>query len=383
MSKKKAKKETSRIRTYKFKAVVSKTTATNAENWLSLCQQLYNICLEQRIVAYKRCSVTLNGIAQKNELPGFKEAFPEFAQVGSQVLQEVVERVERSFQSFFSRLRKKQGKAGFPRFRSIHRYDSFTLKTAGWKLDGRHLKITNVGIFKLHLSHPIEGRIKTITVTRDGLGNWWVCLTCDQVPAKEYDRPMQDSVGIDVGLNHFCVDTDPDTAPIENPRHYRKLQAKLRKQQRQVSRRKKGSNRRKKAVKQLKKTHRKIFNLRQDFLHKASFHYVNRYQNIYIEDLQVTNMVKNKHLSKSIADAGWSTFFDMLTYKAEGAGRKVYRVDPKGTSQNCSGCGEKVPKSLAVRVHRCTHCGLELDRDLNAAENIRKRGAGQTLQALT
>lgn len=368
-------------KTFKFKAKLSKTTEQNAIQWLGLCQKLYNLALEQRITAYRRCGVSLSTYSQSNELPEFKKAFPEFRQVNSQTLQETIERLGKAFAGFFSRLKKIGEKAGFPRFRSYHRYDSFTLKTSGWKLDGRHLKIKGIGTLKLFLSQPIEGRIKTVTVRRDACGDWWVSFSCDDVPAKDYAHPESEVVGIDVGISHFCTDTDG--LHFANPKYYRKAQAELRRKQRKVSRRKKGSNRRRKAVKELARVHRKVANMRLDFLHKTANHYIEKYQTICVENLQVKNMVKNRHLSKSIADSGWSTFFELLSYKAAGAGRKVIKVNPRNTSQNCSGCGKKVPKPLAIRVHNCSYCNLSLDRDVNAARNIAATGHGQCLQALT
>ena len=385
-------------KTYKFKATANEITSQNAEQWLQRCQQLYNAALEQRIVAYKRCGVTLSAYSQSNELPELKAEYPEFKQVGSQVLQDVVERVGKAFKGFFSRLKKIGIKAGFPRFRSRARYDSFTLKQAGWKLDGRHLKIKGVGTFKLFLSREIEGRIKTVTVRRDACGDWWVCFSCDEVPSRVYPEPQSEVVGIDVGLNAFCTDTEG--VQIANPKYYRQAQADLRRRQRKVARRKKGSQRRKKAVKELVRAHRRVKNLRLDFLHKTANHYIQKFKTICVEKLNIRNMVKNRHLSKSISDAGWGTFVELLLCKAAEpqalarlralrlrtaalAGREVIQVDPKGTSQNCSGCGEVVKKSLAVRRHCCPHCGLELDRDENAARNIAVRGAGLALQALT
>ena len=124
-------------KTYKFKAKLSKKAEQNAVVWLGLNQKLYNLALEQRITAYKRCGVSLSTFSQSNELPELKKEFPEFKQVNSQTLQDTVERLGKAYQGFFSRLKKAGEKAGFPRFRSYHRYDSFTLKTSGWKLDGR------------------------------------------------------------------------------------------------------------------------------------------------------------------------------------------------------------------------------------------------------
>lgn len=372
--------------TYKFKAISSEITIQKAEHWLHLCQQLYNTALEQRIQAYKRCGITLSTYSQSNELPELKAAFPEFKQVGSQVLQDVVERVGKAFQGFFSRLKRIGVKAGFPRFRSRARYNSFTLKQAGWKLEGRHLKIKGIGIFKLFLSREIQGRIKTVTVRRDACGDWWVCFSCDEVPSRVYPEPQFEGVGLDVGLNAFCTDTEG--MQIANQKYYRKAQADLRRRQRKVARRKKGSHRRKKALKELARVHRQIKNMRLDFLHKTANYYINKFKTLCVEKLNIRNMVKNKHLSKSISDASWGTFVELLLCKAADAGREVIQVDPKGTSQNCSSCGETVKKSLAVRIHRCPHCGLEMDRDENAARNIAakaniKIGVGLTPQALT
>lgn len=361
-------------KTFKYKAKISKTTEAHTLEWLWLNQQLYNLALEQRIKLYQQRKESLSTFSQNKQLPELKAAFPEFRKVNSQVLQATVERLGKAFDGFFYRLKQQGVKAGFPRFKPVHRFDSFTLKQTGWKLDGRHLKIKNLGIFKLHLSRPIEGRIKTITVKRDARGHWFVSFSCDQVPVKDYHEPSKNAVGVDVGLHHFT--TDSDGYQIANPRHYRKVQNKLRRQQRKVSRRKKGSNSRRKAVKALAKTHQKIKNMRTDFLHKSANHYIENYQTICVEKLQVKNMVKNKYLSKSIHDAGWSTFIEFLLYKAEEAGREVIQVNPKGTSQICSGCGSTVKKSLAVRMHRCPDCKLELDRDINAARNIVALGTG-------
>jgi len=195
------------------------------------------------------------------------------------------------------------------------------LKKAGWKLEENYLTVSKVGIFKLILSRPIEGTIKTVSIHRDGCGDWWVCFSC-VVDAREYLEPTNGVVGIDVGLKHFCVDSDPDSEPIANPRYYRKLKAKLRRQQRVVSRRKKSSNRRRKAVKRLAKTHRQITNMRLDFLHKVANHYVLNYSEIHVEALKIKNMVKNRHLSMSIQDASWGLFFELLEYKAEEALRR-------------------------------------------------------------
>jgi len=161
---------------------------------------------------------------------------------------------------------------------------------------------------------------------------------------------------------------------IHNPRWYRKAEQRLKTAQRRVSRRKKGSHRRRKAVKLLAKAHQTVKRQRQDFQHKTALHLLRQYDTIYHEDLQTANMLKNHHLAKSIADAGWSGFLSILSAKAAWAGRSAVAVPPAYTSQTCSGCGVLVSKGLSVRWHQCPDCGTSLHRDENAARNIQWRG---------
>lgn len=362
-------------RTYRYRAKINKQTEANCNQWLEICQALYNLALEQKISIYRQHGKSISCYDQQGQLPELKAAYPEFKFIGAQCLQDVLLRLDKAFQAFYKRLKVKQGKAGFPRFKSRHRYDSFTLTQAGWKLEGRYLHIRNVGRFKLFLSRPIEGNIKTVTIKRTPASKWFVAFSCDNVPVKRFPKTTA-QVGIDVGIKNFLVDSEGIF--VENPQYFRQSEKLLRLRQRRLCRRKKGSNRRNKARLLVAKTHEKTTNQRKDFLHKTANHYIEKFQTIYVEDLTIGNMVKNRHLAKSIADSSWGMFFDMLTYKAEEAGRTIIKVSPHGTSQICSGCGEKVPKSLNIRIHRCPFCGLILDRDHNAAINILR--AGRALQ---
>jgi len=348
-----------------------------AELWLILCKNTYNAALEQRIYA-RRQRKQISKFDQINQLPDLKKEHPEFKIVGSQVLQNVIERVDLAFQGFFRRSKAKQEKAGFPRFKSSDRYDSFTLKQAGWNLEGKYLIIRNIGRLKLFKSRPIEGTIKTVTVRRTRTGKWFVSFSCDNVLARKFPY-AEKKVGIDVGLNHFLTDSDGNH--VENPRYFRKSEKQLRRRNRKLHRRKNGSKRRNKARVLVAKAHEKVTNQRKDFLHKTANAYIKEYNIICVEKLHIRNMVRNRNLSKSISDASWGRFIDYLTYKAEEARRRIIKVPPHNTSQECSGCGETVKKSLSVRTHRCPHCGLVLCRDHNSALNILR--AGQALQSLT
>jgi putative transposase len=185
-------------------------------------------------------------------------------------------------------------------------------------------------------------------------------------------------MGIDVGLKVFLITANGEI--VENPRHLRRAERYLAKCQRRVARRKKGSHRRRKAVGVVAKAHQHVQRQRADFHHKTALALLQANDVIYLEDLRVANMLRNHHLAKSISDAGWAQFRIILEAKAACAGRRVVAVPPAYTSQECSGCGERVPKTLSIRTHICPSCGLVLDRDHNAALNIQR--AGQALRGV-
>ncbi len=314
-----------------------------------------------------------------------KAACPDYAEVNAQVLQDVILRVERAYQAFFRRIQNGET-PGYPRFQGRGRYTSFTYPQygGGVVLDGGVLNLSKIGRIAIRLHRPLEGTPKTVTVRNEADG-WYACISCADVPTQRLPETGRET-GIDVGLTVFLVTADGDV--VENPRHYRKAEKRLAKAQRRVSRRTKGSKRRKKALALLKRTHQTVQRQRRDFHHKTALLLVRIYDTIYLEDLQVRNMVRNHYLAKSISDASWSRFRAILTFKAACAGKWVIAVPPAFTSQDCSGCGERVPKSLSVRTHVCPSCGLVVDRDENAALNIlqlgrQRSGAGQAPQALT
>ena len=365
-------------KTFKYRLLGNKQTFIKADEWLMLCQRLYNVALEQRICIYHQNKSSISCYDQMYQLPELKKELQEYQLVNAQTLQEVIERLDKAYKAFFRRVKNGE-KAGFPRFRSRDRYDSFTIKQTGWKLDGKYLSIRNVGRFKLRLSRPIQGKIKTITIRRQQ-DKWYACFSCDEVPENKLS-PSNKSVGIDVGIKSFLVDSDNNT--IESPKYLRILEKQLRVRQRRLSRRAKGSNSRKEARLLVSKTHDKVANQRNDFLHKTANYYVKNYGKIYIEDLNVKGMVKNHHLAKSISDASWGKFFELLKYKAEEAGREVIKVPRfEPTSKTCSNCGAiNQELKLSDRQWVCKSCGVLHDRDSNAAKNISR--VGQTLQEST
>lgn len=365
-------------KTFKYRLLGNKETFANAENWLNHCRWLYNLALEQRIKCYQQYNSSISYYEQKRQLIELKNEFIEFKNVNAQTLQDVLLRLDRSYKSFFRRVKNGE-KAGFPRFKSKDRYVSFTLTQSGWKLKDKYLIIYNMGRFKIRLSRFIEGDVKTVTISNQS-DKWYVCFSCDNVPETKLE-PCDKTVGIDVGIQTFCVDSDNNQ--IENPKYFRQTEKRLRIRQRILARRVKGSNGRKQARLLVAKTHDKVASQRNDFLHKVANHYITNYGTICIEDLNIKGMVRNHNLAKSISDSSWGKFFEMLDYKAEEAGRiivKVPRFEP--TSKTCSQCGAiNQELKLSDRQWVCKSCGVLHDRDYNASKNILK--VGQTLQVLT
>ncbi len=343
---------------------------------LTTCRYTYNNALAERIDKYKNDKTSVSYVDQANHLSKNKNEYQ--VNVHSQVLQDTLKRLDKSFKRFFDGL-KKGVRVGFPRFKAENRFRSFCYPQSGFKIinDGTHIRLSKIGDIKLRLSRPIEGKVKTCVVVRD-VDQWFVVLTCEQ-SEKEPIISNKPSIGIDVGIEKLA--TLSNGSIIENPRVLVKTQEKLAQQQRWLSRKKKGSKNRIKQRIKVAKLHRKIRRQRDDFLHKISTHLATNYGTIAFEELNIRGMLKNHCLAKHISDASWNKLIQLTTYKAESAGGQVVKVDAKYTSQNCSGCGERVSKTLADRIHRCPRCGLVMDRDENAAVNILNRVGSTRIDA--
>jgi len=360
-------------KTYKEKLRPTPSQERALEEMLWRCRELYNTALEQRITGWQRRQVSISRYVQEAELKDIRAELPEYAAIHSHVLQDVLARLDKTYQAFFRRVQRGE-KAGFPRFKGRNRYHSFTYKEYGngARLDNGYLVLSQIGRISVHWSRPVEGTPKTITVSKEADG-WYVAISCAEVPVHPLPATGWET-GIDLGLESFA--TLADGQRICTPSYYRKAEAYLRRCQRRVARRRKGSHRRKKAVVLLAKAHQHVANQRRDFHHKEARKLVQACDVIYHENLQVANMVQNHHLAKSISDAGWSAFLAILAFKAANAGKRVQAVNPAFTSQRCSGpgCGAIVQKGLSVRWHACPECGTSLHRDHNAALNILRLG---------
>src|SRR6266516_7600585 len=346
---------------YKFRLYPTKKQVQALTWTVDRCRELYNAALQERRDAYRLAGKSITYSDQANQLPEIKEIREEYQEIHSQVLQDVLRKVDKAFKAFFARC--KRGKTpGFPRYKARGHYDSFTYPQGGYSLthDNR-VCLSKIGSIKVKLHRQIKGTIKTCTIKREG-DAWYVVFACEV--ESEPLEANNESVGIDLGLLHFATLSDGST--IENPRYYRKAEKKLERLQQSLARKKRGSPRRRKGVKQVAKAHRKVANQRKDFLHKASRQLVNAYGTIVFEELQPANMSKRPKpkqdeqgnyvpngaaakggLNKISVDAGWAMLQQFCTYKAASAGREVLFVNPKYTSQACSGCGQVRKKELS------------------------------------
>ena len=390
-----------RNKAFKFRIYPTKKQIGKLEWTLRRCKELYNAALQERRDAYKLCGVSVSYYTQNKQLPEIKEIRQEYRDIHSQVLQDVLTRVDKAMDNFFRRVKNGE-KAGYPRFKSADRYDSFAYTQSGFETIRGKLNLSKIGRVKIKLHREIEGTIKTCTIKRES-DQWSVVFTTEyeRDPSPIY-HPTTRETGIDLGINSFAALSDGTF--IENPRFYRNEEEKIQAAHRRIARRKKASHRRNRVKKELSRLYRKVRNKRKDFQHKQSRKLVNENAVVVFEDLQVDNMTKRPKpkqdengkylpngaaakggLNKSILDAGWSAFVALCTSKAEEAGCTVVKVAPHDTSQVCSSCGCVVKKDLSVRWHSCPHCGCELDRDHNAAINIliryrKSEGAGSVPQ---
>ncbi|MEP0789867.1 RNA-guided endonuclease InsQ/TnpB family protein [Funiculus sociatus] len=381
---------------YQYKLRPTKQQAAEIDRWLSMLCSQYNYLLADRFNWYEQNCSPVNAcplvchlpelrdkpdyFSQKRALPQLKKTHPWYSEIYSSVLQDVVKRVKITFDRFLKG--DSNGKrSGKPRFKPRDRYRTFTypeIKQNCLQVTGKKSSILlpKLGTIKVVLHRPIlDGfKIKTASVTKKADG-YYLTLSLEDptVPEIKPDFNPNKIIGIDVGLKEFLTTSEGEAVAI--PQHYRKTQKRLRVIQKRVSRRKKGSNHRQKAVKQLGRQHKKVADKRKDFHFKTANRLLSKHDVVAHEDLNVKGLARTR-LAKSVLDAGWSSFLSILATKAENAGLLVVPVSAHNTSQNCSNCGEKVPKKLHVRWHDCPDCGCSLDRDHNAAINIKNRAEG-------
>lgn len=342
---------------------------------LDVCRHFYNMCLEDRKLAYEFEKRSVKKSEQEKTAIRYRATFPQAKIVFSQTLQTVADDLDKAFAAFFRRVKDGE-EPGYPRFKGREHFHSFAFKQfgVGAKLDGRRLKLFGIGRVAVRWHREMVGKVKTVRIVHKA-GQWFACFICeveDQLPLPKTGKVL----GIDVGITALVTTSDGEK--VENPKHYRTAQAKLRRVQRAFARKQKGGKNRRKALRSVQRQQVHTANQRNDFLHKLSTHLIQTCDGVALEDLTIRNMVRNHHLSKSILDSGWGMFKQYLTFKAVNAGREIRLVNPAYTSKCCSNCGTEFQDfDLSTRWVRCA-CGLSLDRDHNAAINILKRAGWDT-----
>jgi len=380
------------VKVYKYRIYPTKAQARQLDKTLETCRQVYNSFLHWRTFAYDTAQKSVGRYEQEAALTHWKKDHPELSEVHAHLLQNVAHRVDLAFRAFFRRV--KAGETpGYPRRKGVGQYDSFCFKqwNNGVQFKNGNLWLSKIGGIKCNVHRPLMGDAKTCCIHRAN-GKWFACITCET--EAECLPPSEEAIGIDVGIKTFAALSDGTF--IENPQFFRTEESALAKAQRKLSRAKLGTKNhseikeRKKAKKVVVRVHERVRNRRHDFSHQTARRLVNQYGMIAVEKLAVKNMSKSPApkqdaetgkylpngasqkagLNKSILDAAWSQFRNILTSKAESACREVVAVRPAYTSQRCSGCGYTAPKTLKERWHLCPMCGASLDRDTNAAVNI-------------
>jgi len=445
------------MKTYKFRMYPEKREIGKLENTLSMCRHLYNWSLAERITAYQirrysnsveisikpgktkilstcfgqifypetkesvavKALITIEGMFgitfsafwenvprnitcydQNKKLPGMKEVKPWYKSVYSQVLQNVIERLDGAYEKFFEGLKEGKKKAGFPKFKKRGKYSSITYPQYKFRPENGKIRIPKIGNVKIvyHREIPKRAIIKTLTIKKDG-GKWFACFSVE-MPKKvkpEHKQDLAKSIGLDAGLIDFYYGSDGSHVPV--PKYFRKREKQLARLQRKFQRLRdeyKGKGKPSayyKTLKALQKVHYRIRCQREDFHHKQANRLLLEFDIIIHEDLNIQGMKRRPKpkqdeegkylpnraaqkvgLNKSISDVAWGKFFQILNYKALAMGKEVIPIDPKYTSQICSGCGKTVEKTLSMRTHICPFCGLILPRDYNSALYIRDLG---------
>jgi putative transposase len=352
------------MRAWRYRLYPSKAQKQELDRHLSECKDQWNKVLEFTKQYYEE--------TRKFPTRSQLHVLTKRSILFSQVAQNVNERLLKSLKGTVSR--KKAGrKAGFPRFKSSDRVKSFTYPQFGFKLSEK-LHLSKIGAISIKKHRDLVGLIKTLTIKKSPAGRWYA-IFISEIGIEHPKRKEQKEVGIDLGVEHYAHLSDD--VIIENPRHLKKAEVRLKKRHKALSNKKNGSSNRRKARLRLGSAHERVLDARRDFLHKLSRKLVDRYSLLALENLNIVEMARG-FLAKHVLDCGWAEFIRMLHYKAEGAGCEVVLMDAAHTTQECSSCGQIHKKKLSERWHDCP-CGASMHRDLNAAINILARATGGTL----
>ena len=348
-------------RNYRFRLYPSKAQEMEMLEVIDSCRKLYNHFLGE----WKKTEKIPTKYDLQSKIPALVRERPALENVHSKTRQYVLWQLYSNLRGLRG-LKQKGRRVGRLRFKKYGRYKTFVYNQTGFALIDNKLHLSKIGSIPIQLHRKIKGKIKQVYIKREQSGRWFVTFSVEQDSEKLGTTGKV--VGLDLNIENYLTDSNGER--VEHPHKLLKLEERLKVGQRKLSRKKKGSKNRLRQIVRLARIHERITDRRRDFLHKLSHYYIDNYDLIAVEDLSVKEMIESSHNSKNKVDSAWSTFVQMLSYKAEGAGRALVKVDPKNTTQNCSRCGNHVYKQIWVRTHKCPACGFVIDRDHNAAINI-------------
>jgi len=359
------------LKGYKYRAFPTEEQKEKLQRYFGVTRLVYNLGLETKTVAYASNKKSINKYELINQLPDLRKEFDYIKECPSQVLQHTLINLDTAYQNFF------KGRGDFPKFKNKYSKQSIVFPQ-GYTISFKDntLKLPKIKELAVDFHREFKGIPKRVTVSKTPTGKYFVSILVDTQVEKPTQKPIVDatSVGVDFGIKDLAITSDG--VVYENKNFFKSQQRKLRKEQRSLARKQKGSINREKQRIKVALLQEKIRNQRTDYLHKISTDLVNTYDTIVLEDLAVSNMVKNHKLAKAISDMGWRQLRTMLEYKAEWQGKNVViigRFEP--SSKICSNCGHhKKDLKLSDRVYDCEKCGNSMDRDLNAAYNIKNFG---------
>ena len=357
---------------YKFRLYPNKTQEILIQKTFGCVRFVYNYFLDKRITAYKEDKVTLTYNKCSKELTKLKQELTWLKDPDKCSLQNALKHLDIAFQNFFNR-----ENVGYPKFKSKknrHRSYKTSFTKNNIAFEGNKIKLPKIGKVRIRDKQIPQGRILNATVSQTPSGKYFVSICCTDVEKPDFIRTDK-YVGIDLGIKDFVITSDG--GKYSNPKYLKQSLNKLAKLQKELSRKTRGGSNWNKTRIKVARLHERVTNQRKDMLNKLSSELVRKYDVICIEDLQVSNMVKNHNLAQSISDASWSEFVRQLEYKSKWYGKELIKVDRFfPSSQTCNVCGyiNKATKNLAVRAWVCPNCNAKHDRDINASINILHEG---------
>jgi len=352
------------MKAYKLRLYPKKEEIEKLELSLEVCRQTYNNLLSELNNGYTKNEI-------QNWLLDLKVVYPEMDNVHSKVLQMENQRLFSNLSSL-SAVKKKGKKVGRLRFKGKNWFKTFTYNQSGFKIiqgnKKRILRLSKIGDIPIRMHRKVEGNTKQVVIKKFN-EKWYAMIITDFIELRKCGNR---ELGIDLGVNNYLVDSEETY--VEHPKFMEKNKQLLRQAHKNLSRKKLRSKNRLKARKILARTYEKVRNRRDDFLHKLSNEYIRKCRIIAVEDLEIKQMMQSSYNAKNIADSSWGRFLQFLTYKAESAGCKIVKIDPRNTTKCCSNCGNIQEIKLYQRIYNCNNCGLSIDRDYNSAINIYRLG---------